>query len=123
MKLFKMFAAVLSVAVLCLLAVPIASADDWNRKTVITFSGPVEVPGVARRPCPLARMSSRFWIPVRPPYRPDIQSRRNPCIYHHPCNPKLSVENYRQDRDQFPGAASGTTGSPQSMVLSRAPMG
>ena len=28
------------------LAVPNATADDWNRKTTITFSGPVEVPGV-----------------------------------------------------------------------------
>jgi hypothetical protein len=25
---------------------PGARADDWNRKTVITFSGPVEIPGV-----------------------------------------------------------------------------
>jgi hypothetical protein len=25
---------------------PSASADEWNRKTVITFSGPVEIPGV-----------------------------------------------------------------------------
>jgi len=25
---------------------PSAIADDWNRKTVITFSGPVEIPGV-----------------------------------------------------------------------------
>ena len=25
---------------------PMASADDWNRKTVITFSGPVEIPAV-----------------------------------------------------------------------------
>jgi hypothetical protein len=25
---------------------PYAKADDWNRKTVITFSGPVEIPGV-----------------------------------------------------------------------------
>src|SRR5271165_5318722 len=25
---------------------PSARADDWNRKTVITFSGPVEIPGV-----------------------------------------------------------------------------
>jgi len=25
---------------------PGAKADDWNRKTVITFSGPVEIPGV-----------------------------------------------------------------------------
>jgi len=52
MKLFKMFAAVLSVVVLCLLAVPSALADDWNRKTVITFSGPVEVPGVGAQTLP-----------------------------------------------------------------------
>jgi MYXO-CTERM domain-containing protein len=26
--------------------VPSAIADDWNRKTVVTFSGPVEIPGV-----------------------------------------------------------------------------
>jgi hypothetical protein len=25
---------------------PVARADDWNRKTVVTFSGPVEIPGV-----------------------------------------------------------------------------
>ena len=25
---------------------PAARADDWNRKTVMTFSGPVEIPGV-----------------------------------------------------------------------------
>jgi LPXTG-motif cell wall-anchored protein len=25
---------------------PVASADAWNRKTVMTFSGPVEIPGV-----------------------------------------------------------------------------
>ena len=27
-------------------------ADDWNRKTVITFSGPVEVPGVGQHNLP-----------------------------------------------------------------------
>jgi LPXTG-motif cell wall-anchored protein len=31
---------------LCLLVAPKAKADDWNRKTVVTFSAPVEVPGV-----------------------------------------------------------------------------
>lgn len=25
---------------------PAAIADDWNRKTVVTFNGPVEIPGV-----------------------------------------------------------------------------
>jgi hypothetical protein len=52
MKLFKTFASVLSVAVLCMLAVPSATADDWNRKTVITFSGAVEVPGVGAQTLP-----------------------------------------------------------------------
>jgi hypothetical protein len=46
MKLFKGLIIGLSLAVLCALVVPRASADDWNRKTTITFSGPVEVPGV-----------------------------------------------------------------------------
>ena len=25
---------------------PAARADDWDRKTTVTFSGPVEIPGV-----------------------------------------------------------------------------
>jgi hypothetical protein len=52
MKLFKMLASVLFPAVLCLLVVPTATADDWNRETVITFSGPVEVPGVGAQILP-----------------------------------------------------------------------
>jgi hypothetical protein len=42
------FASLLSVV----LVVPAATADDWNRKTVITFSGPVEVPGVGQHNLP-----------------------------------------------------------------------
>ncbi|MGD0567756.1 MAG: hypothetical protein ABSA78_05070 [Candidatus Sulfotelmatobacter sp.] len=52
MKLFKMLASVLFLSVLCVLVVPTAIADDWNRKTVITFSGPVEVPGVGAQTLP-----------------------------------------------------------------------
>lgn len=33
-------------ALLGAILVPGAKADDWNRKTVITFSAPVEIPGV-----------------------------------------------------------------------------
>jgi hypothetical protein len=35
----------LSLTVLCLFVAPSAKADDLNRKTVVTFSGPVEVGG------------------------------------------------------------------------------
>jgi hypothetical protein len=52
MKLFKQLGIALSLVVLCALAMPTASADDWNRKTVITFSGPVEVPGVGQHNLP-----------------------------------------------------------------------
>lgn len=46
MKLFATATAVLSVALLGTMFVSSAKADDWNRKTVVTFSGPVEIPGV-----------------------------------------------------------------------------
>src|SRR5271168_1921186 len=52
MKLFKALATVFSLAALCVLIVPPAMADDWNRETVITFSGPVEVPGVGAQTLP-----------------------------------------------------------------------
>jgi len=43
------FTAVTTVGCMALLGAiltPTAKADDWNRKTVITFSAPVEIPGV-----------------------------------------------------------------------------
>jgi hypothetical protein len=42
----------LCLTVLCLLVAPKAKADEWNDKTVITFSGPVEVPGVGQHLLP-----------------------------------------------------------------------
>src|SRR5690348_7126029 len=46
MKFFKAAPTVLCLAVLRVAFSPSARADETNRKTVITFSGPVEVPGV-----------------------------------------------------------------------------
>ncbi len=46
MKLFKAATTVCSLVLMSAVLVPIAKADEWNRKTVITFSGPVEIPGV-----------------------------------------------------------------------------
>ncbi len=46
MKLFKTAAMVGSMALLGAAFAPGARADDWNSKTVITFSGPVEIPAV-----------------------------------------------------------------------------
>ena len=52
MKLLKGIGIALCLTALCVLVVPTATADDWNRKTVITFSGPVEVPGVGAHTLP-----------------------------------------------------------------------
>jgi hypothetical protein len=52
MTLLKGLGTGLCLTVLCLLAAPKAKADDWNNKTVITFSGPVEVPGVGQHLLP-----------------------------------------------------------------------
>lgn len=52
MKQFRGLGILLCLGVLCLVAAPTASADDWNRETVVTFSGPVEVPGVGQHILP-----------------------------------------------------------------------
>jgi hypothetical protein len=52
MKCFNTLATVFCLVTLCVIVVPAATADDWNRETVITFSGPVEVPGVGAQTLP-----------------------------------------------------------------------
>ena len=46
MKLFGTATAVFCAALVGTMFVPTVRADDWNRKTVVTFRGPVEIPGV-----------------------------------------------------------------------------
>src|SRR3954465_882897 len=46
MKAFKAVMTVCATALIGGLFAPTAVADEWNRKTEITFSGPVEIPGV-----------------------------------------------------------------------------
>lgn len=52
MKLLKGIGTGLCVTVLCLLVMPKAKADDQDRKTVVTISGPVEVPGAGAQILP-----------------------------------------------------------------------
>jgi hypothetical protein len=46
MTFLKAVPTVLGLALLGLAFSPSATADEWNKKTVFTFSGPVEIPGV-----------------------------------------------------------------------------
>src|SRR3954466_4131012 len=46
MKLLNVVRTIGCLALMSAIVTPLAQADDWNRKTVITFSAPVEIPGV-----------------------------------------------------------------------------
>ncbi|HXB20329.1 MAG TPA: hypothetical protein VNV88_03050 [Candidatus Solibacter sp.] len=52
MKLIKTLSIVFCVLVACAFLLPTAAADDWNKRTTVTFSGPVEVPGVGAQILP-----------------------------------------------------------------------
>jgi len=52
MKLLQWLGMALCLALLCAIVVSAAKADDTNRKTSITFSGPFEVPGVGQHNFP-----------------------------------------------------------------------
>jgi hypothetical protein len=41
----RVWKALCCAAILTIMAVPIARADTWNKKTILTFSGPVQLPG------------------------------------------------------------------------------
>jgi hypothetical protein len=45
MKIFKAVLIVLTLSVIGALSAPRAGADEWNKKTLMTFSQPVEIPG------------------------------------------------------------------------------
>ena len=47
MNTFSKYLTVVCLFAISLFVLPGASADDWNRKTLVTFSAPFEVPGVA----------------------------------------------------------------------------
>jgi hypothetical protein len=52
MKLFRAAATAISLLALFALAAPAAMADDFNRETVVTINGPIEVPGVGEHILP-----------------------------------------------------------------------
>jgi len=52
MKLLRVVATAISLIALFALAAPAAMADDWNKETVVTINGPIEVPGVGEHILP-----------------------------------------------------------------------
>jgi hypothetical protein len=52
MNTFSKYLTVVCLFAISLFVLPGASADDWNRKTLVTFSAPFEVPGVGAQVLP-----------------------------------------------------------------------
>ncbi len=49
---FKVVAMIFCLCLVVLTVLPSAKADEWNRKTTVTFNAPVEVPGVGAQTLP-----------------------------------------------------------------------
>jgi len=49
---FRVVAVIFCLSLVALTFLPSAKADEWNRKTTVTFSAPVEVPGVGAQTLP-----------------------------------------------------------------------
>ena len=60
MKLIKTLSIVLCILVACAFLVPAAGADEWNKRTTVTFSGPVEIPGVGAQGATPADVARAF---------------------------------------------------------------
>jgi hypothetical protein len=52
MNRFKVVAMIFCLSLVALAFAPRLKADEWNRKTIVIFSGPVEVPGVGAQTLP-----------------------------------------------------------------------
>jgi hypothetical protein len=52
MSRFRVVATIFCLSLVALTFLPSAKADEWNRKTKVTFSAPVEVPGVGAQTLP-----------------------------------------------------------------------
>ena len=46
MKAFRIMTGIAAIAAACTLLPSIARADDWNKKTVLKFNKPVEIPNL-----------------------------------------------------------------------------
>ena len=75
---------------------PGAKADEWNKKTMITFSGPVEIPGVHLKGWGVLPAGTYvFKILDSQTNRHIVQifnKERNAGLCHHPGHPELSPQ-------------------------------
>jgi len=115
-KLMRLLKAVGCAAVLAVLFAPGARADDWNKKTILTFSGPVQIPGVT-----LPAGSYVFKLADIPGNRHVVQvfDKDEKKIY----TTMLAIPNQRLDPSDKPVVlfSERASGSPQAVKVSYYP--
>ncbi len=91
MKMFKVCALSVCLLAICMLAVPSATASDRDRKTLVTFSAPVEVPGAGAQVLPAGTYIFKI---VGDDFNRDIVQILNPAE-DHIYTTILAIPNYR----------------------------
>ena len=123
MKLFKAITVVYSMALVGTVLTPAASAADWDQKTVLTFSGPVEIPGVhlkGWRVLPAGTYVFKLEDSQQDRHIVQIFNKDETVILRdHSGDPELSPESHRQDRHHIQRKTRGRAGSTARVVLSR----
>ncbi len=102
MNFLKAAPAVLCAAVIATAFSPSAKADDWNQKTVVTFSQPVETPGVHIKGWAVLPAGTYVFKLLGSPSDRHIVQIFNQdetlALRHRPGHPKLSPPGHRQNR-------------------------
>ena len=81
-------------------------ADAWDKKTIVTFNYPVEIPG------------GKAGFGIRPQHRPDFQRGPNTPLRDYHCDAELPFAADRQNGNNVWGNGSRLGGSHQGVVLS-----
>jgi hypothetical protein len=91
MKLLKGIGIGLCLIALAVLVAPKAKADEWNHKTIVTFSGPVEVPGVGQHILPAGTYVFKLMDSLSDRHIVQIFNEREDHVY----TTILAIPNYR----------------------------
>lgn len=93
MKLFTRVFILICMFSVCLFVVPGASADEWNKKTVVTFNTPVEVPGVGAQILPAGTYVFKLLDSMADRHIVQIFNEKQDHVF----TTILAIPNYRMD--------------------------
>ena len=121
---FKAVAMVFCLSLVALAVLPSAKADDWNKKTTVTFNAPVEVPGVGAQILPAGTYVFKLLDSPSDRHIVQIFNQAEDHVY----TTILAIPDYRMRATgktvmTFKERGRRTAGSHPVVVLSRTRMG